>query len=212
MSRNSSRTQLVLFYVERIEAALGEVAEQHEILASKKAVVKEEYEAARTSGLNDKVVKQMIFERKMDAGERRAFLTECELYRAACGDLDGRSLSPHARRAMFPPPPNSESRTEDESQDELPSIPQVPQPPEPTVITSEMIEQARIEGGEARDAGVAITANQYPFDDERRAAWDTGWCQRAGSDGMDIPKAPPRPSKKKDPDSANDDDDGKKAA
>jgi hypothetical protein len=75
-----------------------------------------------------------------------------------------------------------------------------------------MIEQARIEGGEARDAGVAITANQYPFDDERRAAWDTGWCQRAGSDGMDIPKAPPRPSKKKDPDSANDDDDGKKAA
>lgn len=194
----------LVFYVRRVENLDEQIAELRE---ERKA----EMRAAAASGFDTKALAQMVRERRMDAAERQDYTATLQVYRAALGMLDGTPLGDLARRKFFkdqPPPSESSDQGDIEDPDAKPAAP--PQPPK--AATQEDLDTARQEGREAAIAGKSIIDNPYGYGDARRAAYDEGWCEKADSDGMDIPKAFRRKGKPPKGNGANDDGADKKAA
>jgi len=177
--------QGVVEKIEDIEADMARLRESR----------KDVFERSKGLGLDNKVVRQMVRERAMDAGARAEFARKCQIYRAALGILDGTPLGEAARRSF-------------ERKDEAPAKRSAPadappagsdaapakrsaraDAPPPVEDTPEARLAARAQGAAAAKAGRKVTENPFGADDPRRASWDEGWCAEAGSDGMDIPAA-----------------------
>jgi uncharacterized protein (UPF0335 family) len=190
MTMGNNRSASLTGYIERIER-------KREEISLLKQDEKDLFTELTSAGFNGKVVRQMLRERQMTAAEREEYQADLQIYRAALGMLDGTPLGDAARKRFTRQPKPSDTVIEDERQAEMPGVPEPVKPP-----TAEQLAAARDEGAEAARAGKKVTDNPYAADDRRRSEWDTGWCQESGSDGMDIPEAWRRQSKKK---GANDD-------
>ncbi|MFG1263280.1 MULTISPECIES: DUF2312 domain-containing protein [Xanthobacter] len=164
----------LLSYIERIER----LEEEKRSIADDIKDVKAE---AKSAGFDVKMITKMIALRRLTPAERRLEKELTEIYEAACGLLDGTPLGDAARERLMKEEPNAEP---------------VPAPPAHAQEVMRTAEEAREEGGEAFRAGVRIIDNPYTAGDPRRAAWDEGFCAASGSDGMDIPEAWRRKSKK----------------
>jgi len=186
-------------FIERIER----LEEEKRNISADITDIKKE---AKSAGFDVKAINQILKERRMATADVEDLLGLLEVYRAALGMLDGTPLSQLARKRFDPPAepdeqeepaprdPGGEGKSpSDEAEGGEPSQPAEAAPKGPT---HEDIEAARAQGGEDQRAGKKITGNPWPFNDLRRAAWDEGWCAAAGTDGMDIPDAWRRRSKK----------------
>lgn len=187
--------------------------------------IKAIYAEAKGHGFDTKAIRRQIRRRKKSKEQVEEEEALDDIYRAALGDLGDtplgeaavRRLSKEATKAepekpevksgkkppADPPPPAAppaddtaepaaaDQREQPEQQnDEAPPA----SPPKPPTTAAD----AQRMGGEAAKAGQPITSNPFVARDPRRAAWDMGWCQAAGSDGMDIPDAfKPTPRKSK---------------
>ncbi len=176
----------LLSYIERIER----LEEEKRSIADDIKDVKAE---AKSAGFDVKTITKIIAERRMTPAERRAERVLLDLYRASAGLLDGTPLGDAARERLMKEEPNAEP---------------APEPPAHAEEVMRTVEEAREEGGEAFRAGVRIIDNPYTAGDPRRAAWDEGFCAASGSDGMDIPEAWRRKSKKAGKGDRRDDDGG----
>lgn len=166
--------------IERLEAEKKEIADQ----------IREVYDEAGSQGFHVKIIRQIVRDRQMtqaDLEEREALL---DIYRAALGMLNGTPLGEAAVRRLQPKPPPADE----------PPLPLAGPPPATSPTAGDparagpawaqhTVEDARAAGAEASRKGEPVTANPYPAHDARRAAWDEGWCQAAGGDGMEIPAA-----------------------
>ena len=164
------------------------------------ADIKEVKSEARSQGFDVKVIAQMVRESMMDEEQRAAQREHeeiCEVYRANLGMLRGTPLGDAARKRAAAKPPKKEPDEPDEPDDDGPpdepgqEAPDASAPPtdgEPA-MPPEDVEAARERGRTAGLTGEKIFANPYVNGDPRRAAWDEGWCQGSGSDGMEVPEA-----------------------
>lgn len=182
---NASTGALLRSFLERVER----LEEERKQLADDIRDVKSE---ARAAGFDLKVFNQMLRERRMDRLERIEFEALCQVYRAALGMLDGTPLGDAARKRLMGEPESAAPPAEDARQ----AIPN----PEPTID----LEGAHEAGRLAAREGKRIIDNPYIAGDPRRAAWDEGWCAETGTDGMEVPEAWRRKSKKQPPASAGD--------
>jgi uncharacterized protein (UPF0335 family) len=180
-------------YIERIER----LEEERKALA---ADVKDIYSEVKSAGFDVKVVRQLIRIRKQEPAEVEEQEMLLDIYRAAIGMLGGKPLSERTRQRFDPPAEQDEPKAPqprgEGADQETASEEQETPPAAARGSTHEDIAAARAQGGEDQRAGKKITGNPWPFDDLRRAAWDEGWCAAAGTDGMDIPDAWRRRSKK----------------
>lgn len=185
-----SAAETIQRWIERIERVEEEKAAAQRALS-------ERYREAKAVGLDVAMLKRMVKLRRMSAAERAEADAREQVYRAALGMLDGTPLGAAAMKKLAPPPPESAG-----------NAPGPEQPPgtgeeasgdgaaaAAATITPEMVAAARDEGRQAAAAGKQVFDNPYRAGDPRRAAWDEGWCQGSGSDGMDIPAAYRRPAK-----------------
>lgn len=184
---------------ERLRSFIERIERLEEEKAAIASDIKEVFAEAKSSGFETKVMRTIIRLRKMDPAERQEHEALTDIYMAALGMLSD-PLSSAAVKRLTPKP--------DPKPDAMPDgnvMPDAPEPedglPEPVAKTEVTAEQAREMGADAARAGKPVTANPFPARDPNRAAWDEGWCQASGSDGMDIPEAwkrTPKP-KKSDP-------------
>lgn len=173
----------LLRLIERVERLEDEKAE----IATRISDVKKE---AKACGYSVKAINEVLRLRRMKPDERAEFEALVDLYKADIGMLEGTPLGEFARKRLS----GEQSQTEDETIDAFEDSPR-PEKPKP-----EAIKAAREEGRKAAGEGKPVLENPYPAGDPRRAAWDEGWCQHKGSDGMDIPDEwKPSPRKPKQP-------------
>ena len=179
---------------ERLRSFVERIERIEEDIRAAQEDRKEIYSEAKGVGFDTKIICMIVRDRKMSQEQRDEIEALLDLYKAALGMLDGTPLGRSAidRLQKMQKPSEEESEGEKEQQE------QAPQPP-----TEEEIEKARHEGRSAADRGLPVTRNPYPAHDPRRAAYDEGWCQMAGSDGMEIPDAwkPTKKAKKSDEES-----------
>lgn len=184
---NDNRLLTLIERIERLEEDKREVAE----------AIGEIYQEAKSAGFELKYVRLMIKERRMTNDQREEERALADIYRAALGMLDGTPLGEAARARLTrppepPPPPSNEGDDTEAAADaeqaaepaEQLQLPDLPAPP-----SAEEIATARAEGAEAARAGQSVMANPYPAGSRLRGAWDEGWCGASGSDGMEIPAA-----------------------
>lgn len=197
-------------FIERVERLKDEIKALQDDVKQVKAEAKGE-------GFSVGTINEIIKLRAMDAAERQEREALLDLYKAALGMLDGTPLGAAAvNRLMNPPkPPPADDRDQDDQATDDPepeeedadvagdAAPETAAPPAaaPAAPTAEDIEDARRAGGDAGRGGARVLDNPWPAGDPRRAAWDEGWCQAMGSDGMDLPPAlrPTRKPKKPPP-------------
>ena len=184
---------VILSIIQRVERIEEKIAG---LRADKTDIMRE----AKSNGFDTKTIARLIKERKMSEQERIEAEALLELYKAAIGMLDGTPLGAAAIARLQKKPPTEDVGENGGLANDTP-------PHEEKSITAEDIEQARNEGHAAAISGKPVISNPYPAHDKRRAAYDEGWCQAAGSDGMDIPDAW-RPSKKERKKSGNEDHEG----
>lgn len=163
--------------------------------------IKDVYREAKSQGFDVRALRKIVKETLQDESEKAA-VAELEavtdVYRAALGMLGGTPLGEATRRRLTPTKPpaapaNDESGGEDgEAAPELGST-----ETSGTTIGKAKIAEAHDKGREAFKAGIRLISNPYTASDPRRAAWDEGWCEASGTDGMDIPDAWRRKGKKK---------------
>ena len=174
---------------------LRQFIEQLERLEEEKKAIADDITAkfreARAMGFDPKIMRVILRLRKMTGPEREEYETLVELYKAALGMLGGRPLSPPTVKKL--------SGEEQHELDLNPSSEEAPDAIDELTTPKETAEEAREKGREAARAGKKITENPYPANDERRAAWDEGWCQETGTDGFEIPEAWRRKPKEKKP-------------
>lgn len=146
----------------------------------------------RARGFDLTALAQVIKDRKLTDEDRREREGILQIYRAALGLLDGTELGDFARRRL-----DKQDRPADE---EPPPSGDSPASSPPDAAAPPNLELARQSGRTAAQQGKRVVENPYPAGDPQRAAWDEGWCEEAGNDGMDIPKALQRskPKKKED--------------
>lgn len=183
-SNSGNAPAMLLQFIEAIERDEERIAEIREHM-------KETKRSAKSYGFDLKTMAQMLKERKMSQEERDEHVALCETYRAALGMLNGTPLGEGARKRFmgeFTPEssPQEEQKAEEQGKETA------------EAISAEGMEKARQEGREAASEGKNILANPYHHDDPRRAAFEEGWIQASGSDGMEIPAAFRRKSAKKD--------------
>jgi uncharacterized protein (UPF0335 family) len=173
-------------FIERIER----LTEEKDAIAGD---IKEVFSEAKSSGFETKVMRAIIRLRKMDEAERQEMDALTDLYLAALGMLGGDPLGSAAVKRLSPKP--AEPKDEDpKPDDEGVAEDGLPEPVAKVEVTAD---QAREMGADAARAGKPVTSNPFPARDPNRAAFDEGWCQSSGSDGMDIPEAWKRTPKKK---------------
>ena len=174
----------VLSFIERIERLDEEIKASR---GDRSEVLKE----AKFQGFDTKTILRIVKERKKTAQEREEEEALLDLYKAAIGMLDGTPLGCAAIHRLQKKKPAEQ--VDDEIVEEAEEV-------EP-LVTEESIQEARTLGMSDASDGKPVTSNPFPAHDARRAAYDEGWCQAAGTDGMDIPDAwKPAPKGKKKPD------------
>lgn len=183
--QNSDAAHELLSIIDRLERLEG----QKRDIADDIRDVKGE---AKARGYDLKAIEKILKERaETEEQKRRRRETDdiADVYRAALGMLDGTPLGESARQRLSPPP---------EGEERAPESGEEPETSERSaVITPDDIAAAKDAGKQAFRDGQRVIANPYIAGDPRRAAWDEGWCFEAGSDGMDIPSAWRRATKKK---------------
>lgn len=203
MIPNQSNNKLLagILEVEGIDQHLDELAER---IADIKATMKEWKSKRKTqlaliraeTSFPPKVVEQLIQDRKTPEEERVGFETLVQVGRAMLGMLNGTPLGDSARKAFDQTRKRQEEAArkrepEDDGQDPLfpePDPPLPDEPPSPPQPALDDPETARERGREAARTGGKITSNPYPADEpKQRAAFDEGWCEETGTDGMEIP-------------------------
>ena len=184
---------LLRSFVERI----SRLEEERKTLAEDIKDIKTE---AKSQGFDVKVLRQMVREHMMDESDRaaqREFEDLCEVYRASLGMLGGTPLGDSARKRMAEPPPSSDGEKGASKEDDE----QGGEETTPAEFPAEDLDDARQRGRDDAAGGKKILHNPYTAGDPRRAAWDEGFCEASGSDGMDLPAAwrrkpkAPKPSK-----------------
>jgi uncharacterized protein (UPF0335 family) len=207
---NSGPARELKDYVDRIVAKEIELKQTTTEL---KGDIDEIYKDADEKGYDAKALKIAV-RRRHESAEARAKRQETEaladLYSAAIGDLFGKPLDDLTRRRlddqMRKPDGQQENAEQQERHPELPDEATTPAEP------AETAEEARAKGKQARKDGLRIVDNPYHSSSPLRAAWDEGWCEEDGSDGMEVPAAWKRtkpPEEEKKPDDKNEDDDKK---
>ena len=169
------------------------------------------YAEAKSEGFDMRALRRVVKDSMMDDTQRaaqRETETISDLYRASLGMLDGTPLGEAARRRYEEPvEPEGPKETKPDgagegaaSSDERAGAPppNAPSEPEPPVDKAAEEGAARAQGRMDHAGGRSILQNPYPAGDHRRAAWDEGWCDASGSDGMDVPDAWRRRSPKAD--------------
>ena len=159
------------------------------------------YEEADGKGYDAKALKIAV-KRRHESADARAKRQETEaladLYSAAIGDLFGKPLDDLTRRRLDEQMKRPEGQGDGAGEEPHPELPEeATQPAEP----AETAEQAHVKGKQARKDGLRIVDNPYHSSSPLRAAWDEGWCEEDGSDGMEVPSAwkrtkPPEEDKK----------------
>ncbi|MEJ0092801.1 MAG: DUF2312 domain-containing protein [Methylocella sp.] len=185
MSEGRNSSGLLRSLVDRI-VRLEE--EKKEIAAD----IKEVKAQAKSEGFDVKVITQMVREALMDESARatqREFEELCEVYRASLGMLDGTPLGDSARKRIAKPPKPAEPAGAEDEKKEAPaeSVAADEESEKEPEFPAEDLEQAKQRGRDDADAGKTILGNPYLSTDPRRPKWDEGWCERKGSDGMEIP-------------------------
>lgn len=148
------------------------------------------YEEAEGKGYDKKALKIAV-RRRHESAEQRAQRLETEamadLYAAAIGDLAGKPLDDLTRRRIDEQMRRQRGEAgeppEQSAQQDLPEEATTPAEPPETA------EQAHEKGRQARKDGARIVDNPYHSASPLRAAWDEGWCEEDGSDGMEVPAA-----------------------
>ncbi len=157
--------------VERLEAEKAAIA----------ADIREVYAEAKGTGFDTRTMRTLVRLRRMDAAERAEHEALLDIYKAALGMLAGTPLGDAAMKKLGQPPAPA-------SADVPAAAPPAPNMPTPAP-DAEALEAARQKGRDAAAAGQPVTDNPYVAGDPRRAAFDEGWCQHTGNDGMEIPAA-----------------------
>lgn len=151
--------------------------------------IDEVYAEAEGKGYDKKALKIAV-RRRHESAEQRAQRLETEamadLYAAAIGDLAGKPLDDMTRRRI-----DEQMRRQQGEQTPEPPKAQQDLPQEATTPAEppETAEQAHDKGKQARKDGARIVDNPYHSASPLRAAWDEGWCEEDGSDGMEVPAA-----------------------
>lgn len=168
-------------FVERIERLLAEIKDLQADIKSIKA-------EAKGAGFDIATINAIIKLRAMDEADRKEREALLDLYKAALGMLEDTPLGQAAiDRLTKPQRPASSPQGPDRRPQSAP--PQPSQDDADGSADASSVADAREMGGQAFRDQKPITANPYPARDARRAAWDEGWCQASGSDGMEIPEA-----------------------
>lgn len=170
--------------------------EKREAIKEFDGQITDAFEAAERKNYDIPALKLAIRRRHESASARQTRMETEELadiYSAAIGDLFGRPLDDLTRRRI-----DERKREQDEKAtpsdappiggDDAPQTPTAAES-EPPAGPTETIEQAHDRGKADHKAGKRIIDNPYHSSDPKRAAWDEGWCEEDGSDGMDIPAA-----------------------
>ncbi len=171
--------------------------------------IKDVYAEAKAQGFDVKALRRVVKDSQMDQTQRAAQReTESivDVYRATLGILDGKPLGDDARQRFdqreepSEEPRDKRSRKTDDAPDtpaadpasEAASADDEDEAPPATAEAPDeraLEEGARGQGRSDFAAGQTVLQNPFPAGDMRRAAWDEGWCEASGSDGMDLPEA-----------------------
>ena len=152
--------------------------------------IKEIKQEAKSAGFDVKTFNRMLAERKLSPRELEEQEALADIYRRALGMMSDTPLGEAALRRLTPKPPEKPPGDTDGGEQPPEGPGDAPDMPEAaTAITPEDIAAAHQAGAAAARAGSPVLANPHPAGDPRRAAWDAGWCEASGSDGMDIPPA-----------------------
>ncbi len=198
--QNSTAALRLRSFVERIERVQAEIDELRDDIKAIKA-------EAKSEGYDVKTIGRLLKLRQLSVEERQEQEALLDLYKAALGMLDGTPLGRAARDRFRRggDDPGTEGQDADAGGEDGADGAgdgggddgEEDSGGAPGGFPAEEIDAARAAGAEAARAGVRILQNPYVADDPRRAAWDEGWCQETGSDGMDLPEAwRPKPKKK----------------
>lgn len=179
MGHNSGATS------ERLKSIVERIERLEEEKANIAADIRDVYAEAKGTGFDTKTIRNIIKQRKLSEQERAEQDALLDLYKAALGMLDGTPLGSAAIDRLKKQQVKEEDPERGDQQEETSTA----------KPTEQDIERARADGHDAARKKKSVTSNPHPAHDPRRAAWDEGWCQASGSDGMDIPDAW-RPSKK----------------
>ena len=154
--------------------------------------IKEIYGEAKSDGFDPKAIRQVVKD-SLKTQTKRAAARETEalvdIYRANLGLLDGTPLGEAARRKYEEDirAAEAEAKREDAAEGGSSEAPETPAEPEQPKEPTE--DGARDMGRSDHAAGKRIFDNPFLAGTRNRAAWDEGFCQADGSDGMDIPRA-----------------------
>lgn len=196
---------------QRLRSYLDRIVRLEEEKAQLADDIKDIYCDAKGEGFDPKPLRNAVKRAMMTESERlnaQELEAITDVYLATLGLLAGSPLDDAARRRADDSrnKPAEEAKESEPTAESPPHDPQTgevldeaPAPaPEPPPETNE---QARGRGMQAAADGQSVFKNPYIAGDPRRAYWDEGWCEVAGSDGMDVPEAWRRKSVKK-PDEA----------
>ena len=187
MGHNTAAGKQLRSFVERVERLNEDIAA---LIAGRTDVFLE----AKGLGFCTKTMREVIKLRRMSDAERQEAEALLDLYKGALGMLEGTPLGDAARRRLSEQQPEIDPET-GEIKDETPSQEggdaingdtDIPEEEKPPAIS---LEEARDHGRQAARDGKTVIENPYPAGDANRAAWDEGWCEEQGSDGMGIPAA-----------------------
>lgn len=171
--------------------------------------IKDRYNRAKGDGFDGPIVKRIIERRKLrrKLGPKRVEELDAllNIYEVAIGDRSDLSEAAKKRFEREWIAREMKRKADEENPDKQADledlIDKLAEQQEPEA-TEEAVKKATEEGLEAAKAGKSIRDNPYTKEGPLRAAWDMGWCQGAGSDGMDIPEAfkrrKPKPDAEKD--------------
>jgi uncharacterized protein (UPF0335 family) len=171
IGHNTSAGQQLRAFVERIERLEEEKRTISEDIKDVKA-------EAKANGFDVKTINQIVRDRRKSLEQLREEEALLDLYRAALGMLDGTPLGDAARRRL----------TGEDPEPDDPDAGDDAQPPAP-VPDPATLDEARERGRAASKEGKRVIDNPFVAGDPRRAAWDEGWCEASGTDGMEIPEA-----------------------
>lgn len=179
IGHNTAAGRQLRSFIERIEYMNEQLAK---LMADRTEIFLE----AKGLGFCTKTMREIVRLRRMSETERQEAEALLDLYKGALGMLEGTPLGDAARKRMMNPPAH------DPETGEILDTPPAAGEPEPLPLEgeeAETLDEAREKGREAAIAGSTVIDNPYPAGDRRRAAWDEGWCEEQGSDGMGIPAA-----------------------
>jgi uncharacterized protein (UPF0335 family) len=180
LGHNTAAGKQLRSFIERIEY-------MNEEISKAQSGRQEIFLEAKNLGFCAKTMKEIVRLRRMSESERQEAEALLDIYLGAMGML-GTPLGDYARQRLSGTPQhetvNAETGEITEKVDEPPvDAPEEPSPPRDTV------DEAREKGRQSARNGMTVIENPYPAGDVNRAAWDEGWCEEQGSDGMGIPAA-----------------------